>query len=270
MGFGHVGKTIKPGCEIAVLPGLDQAEMAFRQSERRIARNGANDGHTQFGNGVGDHLMVSRAADAIEHNAGNANIRIVGGKAAHHGRSRLRLGRDIEHQQHRQFQPRGKVRRGAATAGDAGHAVEQAHGAFNDEDFRVTRGIGHQRIDQRRRHRPAVEIDAASAGCGGVERAIDVIGPGFRRAHRHAAAGEGFENAQGNDGLAGTRTRRRNQQRARGHEAVLLERFPIQLAQKFVMAGPVPAIHVFPAAMLARRGCPGRMREDALRAFARA
>jgi hypothetical protein len=34
----------------------------------------------------------------------------------------------------------------------------------------------------------------------------------------------------------------------------------------FVMAGPVPAIHIFLAAMFARRGCPGTTNFDALRA----
>jgi hypothetical protein len=46
---------------------------------------------------------------------------------------------------------------------------------------------------------------------------------------------------------------------------------PFSVFESFsVMAGLVPAIHVFLGKIQQSRGCPGHLREDALRAFARA
>ena len=44
-----------------------------------------------------------------------------------------------------------------------------------------------KRVQQRRRHRPAVEIDARGPGRGGMEGRIDVVRPGLGGADRDAA-----------------------------------------------------------------------------------
>ena len=98
-----------------------------------VARDRAEDGNAERGDGVGHELQMPLAADAIEHDAADPHVRIVRGEAAHQGRRRLRLARNVDDEQHRQSKSRGKVCRRAAAAGRAGDAVEQAHGAFDDE-----------------------------------------------------------------------------------------------------------------------------------------
>ena len=124
-----------------MLVRLHQAEMAFRQGQRRIARHRAEHRDAERRDGVGDERAMALAADAVEHHAGDAHARIVGRKAAHHGGRGLRLPGDIEHQQHRQTEPRREVGGRAARAPAApGDAVEQAHDAFDDEQVRGSRG----------------------------------------------------------------------------------------------------------------------------------
>ena len=67
-------------------------------------------------------------------------------------------------------------------------AVEQAHDAFDDENVRAGCGLRGQRVEQRARHRPAVEIDARRAGRRGMERRIDIVRPGLGGAHARCRA----------------------------------------------------------------------------------
>ena len=59
------------------------------------------------------------AGDAIEDDAGDAHRRIVCRKTVHHGRGRLRLPRNIDHQHDRQTKMRGKIGGRAAPAAGA-------------------------------------------------------------------------------------------------------------------------------------------------------
>ncbi len=158
-------------------------------------------------------------ADAVEDDAGDAHGRIVRGKAAHHGRRRLRLPRHVEHQHDRQDRNARRDRRSRRAGRRRRRAVEQAHDAFDDENIGVVGGLRGERIEQCRRHRPGIEIDARRAGGGGMERRIDVIGPGFRRAHRDAAPGERREQRERHRRLAGAGMRRGDDEPARGHDA---------------------------------------------------
>ncbi len=58
MALGHRGETIDQCGEIGMLAGLDQAEMTFRQSERRFARHRAEHRNAERRDGVGDQRAV--------------------------------------------------------------------------------------------------------------------------------------------------------------------------------------------------------------------
>src|SRR5262249_19654956 len=76
--------------------------------------------------------------------------------------------------------------------------------------------------EQRRRHGPAVEIDAGRTGSGRVERRIDIVGPRFRGAYGETAPLQCCKNTQRHDGLAGTRARCRDDEAARHHRLTSL------------------------------------------------
>ena len=113
----HVGEAVEPRGEVGVLGGLHQAEMAFRRREAGIALHGAEHRHSRRRHRIGDERLMARAADPVEHDARDPHRRIVGRKPARHRSGRLRLAGHVEHEQHRQAEPRGKVGRRAAAAG---------------------------------------------------------------------------------------------------------------------------------------------------------
>ena len=89
-------------------------------------------------------------------------------------------------------------------------------------------GVGDQRVDQRRRHRPAVEIDALGAGRRGMERGIDVVRSGLRRAHRDALPPQRAEQAERDQRLARAGARRRDDQAACAHRAASISATSLQ------------------------------------------
>ena len=217
MSFRHGGEPLDEPVQVGMLTGLHQAEMTLRQSERRLARDGAEHGNAERVDGVGDQRAVPLAGDAIENDAGDAHGGIVRRKSAHQGGSRLRLPRHVEHQHHWQIKMRGKIGGGAAPAAGAGRAVEQSHHAFDDKNIRVARRLRGQGVEQRCRHRPGIEIDARRADGGGVESRIDIIRPGFGRAHGNAAPRERRQDSERDSGLAGAGMRRGDDEPARRH-----------------------------------------------------
>ncbi len=58
MALGHRGEAIDQRGKIGMLAGLHQAEMAFRQRQRRLARHGAEHGNAERGDRVGDQRAV--------------------------------------------------------------------------------------------------------------------------------------------------------------------------------------------------------------------
>src|SRR5215472_11080503 len=115
---------------------------------------------------------------------------------------------------------RGEIGRGAAATGNAWGAVEQAHNAFDDEYVGVRRSLCRQRVEQARRHRPGIQINARRAARGAVERRIDVIRPGLGGAHVVPALLQRCEQRQHHRGLAGAGLRRRDDESARTHAEV--------------------------------------------------
>src|SRR5262245_9162326 len=96
MALGDFGETRQPLDEVAMLVCLHQPEMPLGQDEIGVTRDRAEDGNAERGDGVGDESHMPFAANAIEHDAADPHLRIVGGEAAHQGRRRLRLARDID------------------------------------------------------------------------------------------------------------------------------------------------------------------------------
>jgi len=87
-------------------------------------------------------------------------------------------------------------------------AVEQAHGAFDRQQLCAGGRVVHQRIEQRGRHRPAVEIDARPLGRRFVKGRIDIVRPDFGGLDRDSAPLQRGEQGDCDGGLAGARARR--------------------------------------------------------------
>ena len=169
-----------------MLAGLHQTEMPFGKDQCCIARDRTEHGQTEHGDGLAGQPRVARTADLVEDHAADAHICIVRHEAARHGRGGLRLRGHVEHQNHGETIACGKIGAGAGAASLTLDAVEQPHGTFDDGDV-CGACFHHQRVKQGRPHRPAIQIDAAAAGCRSVKGGIDEIRAGLGRTHAHAA-----------------------------------------------------------------------------------
>ena len=163
VGFGRRGEAIDQCGEVGMFAGLHQAKVPLRQCESRFSRQRAEDRNIKRGDCVGNECAVPLTADAIKNDTGDADARVVRGKAAHHCRGRLCLPRDIDHQHNRQSKVRGKVG-GRATPsrrrGCIGSAIEQTHDAFDDDEVCAIARLVRKRVEKFSRHGPAIDIDA--------------------------------------------------------------------------------------------------------------
>ena len=204
MALRQVGEAIETRGKIGVLAGLHQAEMALGQCQRLVARQRADDRHVQRGDGVGHQHPVPFAADAVEHDAERC-----GPRGRDRAKPRTTAAAVCACAATSSTRSTGRPKRAARSAvaperpGNPGDAVEQAHDAFDHQDLGVARRIGRERIEQRRRHRPAVEIDARRAGRGGMERGIDVVRACLGGPHRDAAPRQRRQQRKRDRGLAG-------------------------------------------------------------------
>ena len=194
--------------------GLHETEMALRQHQRFVARDRAQHRDAERLEGVRDQRAVPVAAQLVEHDAAEAHRRIVRGKARRDRRRRLRLARNIEHQQHRQAQARGEVRRRAGAAGVPGTPSNRPIAPSTTSTSARCAASAISASISVGRHRPGVEIDALAAGRGGMKRRVDVVGARFRRAHRDALPPQRAEQAERDRRLARARARRRDDQAA--------------------------------------------------------
>ena len=117
MACGDFGEPREPLREVAMLVCLHQTEMPLGQDEIGGARDRAEDGNAERGDGVGHELHMPLAAGAIEHDAADPHLGVVGGESAHQGRRRLRLARNVDDEHDRQAETRGEIRGGAACGG---------------------------------------------------------------------------------------------------------------------------------------------------------
>src|SRR6516165_4071038 len=215
--FCRRGEPFDQRGQIGMLGGLHQAEMPLRQGKRGIARHRAKDGKPDGVDGAGNERTMPLARRAIENNTGDFHGRIVRGKTARYGGRRLRLSCDIEYQHHGQIEMCGEIGGRAASAGACRRAVEQAHDAFDHENVCAVRGAGGQRIEQRLRHGPGIEIDDRVSASRGVKRRIDIVRTRFRRADFQATPLERCHKRERYRGFAGAGLRRGDDQATRGH-----------------------------------------------------
>ena len=217
--FGQVGEPIETARQVVMLGGLNKAEVPLGQTDGVVARQRAHDRHAELRDRIGHQQAMAVAADAVEHDTRDTDVGIVRTEAPHHRRRGLRLRRYVEHEQHRKSKPGGEIggRSGATTR--TRHAVEQPHDAFDDQQFAMSRGFGQQPVQERRRHRPGIEIESAGTGGRGMKCRIDVIGAGLGGAHGDAPSFQRGEKPERHRGLARSRARSRDDEAPRGHRA---------------------------------------------------
>ena len=217
--FGQVGEPIETARQVVMLGGLDKAEVPLGQADGVVARQRAHDRHAELRDRIGHQQAMAVAADAVEHDARDTDVGIVRTEAPHHRRRGLRLRRYVEHEQHRKSKSGGEIGGRAGAATRTRHAVEQPHDAFDDQQLAMSRGFGQQPVEERRRHRPGIEIESAGAGGRGMKGRIDVIGAGLGGAHGDAPSFQRGEKPERDRGLARSRARSRDDEAARGHRA---------------------------------------------------
>ena len=67
----HVGQPVEMRHQVGMLAGLDQAEMALGQRQRRVAQDRADDRQADRLDGVARQPAVALAAQPVEHHAGD-------------------------------------------------------------------------------------------------------------------------------------------------------------------------------------------------------
>ena len=217
--FRQVGEPIEATRQVVMLAGLDKAEVPLGQADGVVARQRAHDRYAELRDRIGHQPAMALAPDAVEHDAADADCRIVRTEPPHHRGRGLRLRRYVEHEQHGESKSGGEVSRRAGAAARTGHAVEQPHDAFDDQQFAVPGGLGEEPVEERGRHCPGIEIETTDAGGCGMKGRIDVIGAGLGGAHGDPPSFQRGEKPECDRGLARSRARSRDDQAARGHRA---------------------------------------------------
>ena len=117
-----------------VLHRLHQAEVAFRQDEALGARQAARHRHVRDRQRarLAQQRRMPLAADAVEDDGGDRDVRPMGREAADDGRRARRLRAHVDDQHHRPADHPGEI--GGRALADGG-PVEQAHDPFADDDF---------------------------------------------------------------------------------------------------------------------------------------
>ena len=183
--------------ERRMLACLHQPEMPLRQRQRGIARDGAEHRQADRRDGVAAIRRCRVAGDLVQDHAGDAHSRIVQREAARHGGAGLRLAADVEHQQHRQPEPRGQVGRRAGAARRRSHAVEQAHRTFDHQQLAAA----------------AARAASVSSRPGGIAQLSRFV-PGDGRRPRHGTPGRCSRGRTWPSRTAIPRRRRRRSARA--------------------------------------------------------
>ncbi|QTK80233.1 hypothetical protein AT6N2_C2658 [Agrobacterium tumefaciens] len=191
----HIRQPFDVGFNFRMFAGLYQPQMSFRKDERRVSQHTSGDGKADLFDSLRAQRPVSFAARPVQHNGGHGHRRIVVGKAMSNGGRRLRLAGHIQHQKHGNAEEPRQIRRRSGAIFRSRDAVEQAHGAFNENKLRIPCLFGKQIAQQVRLHGPAIEIKARCACRKSVEPRIDVIRAGLDAAHLDAASGKSAKQA---------------------------------------------------------------------------
>ncbi len=159
--FGGAGDE---GVEVGTFLRLDQTQVAGGVGEVGEAREAAQDGEAGGGEGAAEHGLVTRAAHAVEDDPGDADLRVVAGKALCQRSDRLRHAGGVDDEDDGEAEDAGEVGGGAAALGRG--AVEEAHRAF-DQEGAVACG---EVCDAGGGHGPGVEVEAGAGAGGFVKR----------------------------------------------------------------------------------------------------
>ena len=81
---------------------LHEPEMAFRQGQRRVAQDRADNGNAERLDGIARQPPVALAAQPVEDDAGDADIGIISSETLGKRCRRLRLARYVEDKHDRQ------------------------------------------------------------------------------------------------------------------------------------------------------------------------
>ena len=256
MGLDEVGHRLEPRLERFDFPGLDKPQVPLGQSNAIVSRQRADDRDPDRLDRLDCKPAVTFAADAIDDDAGQAQALVVEAHALDHGGGRLRLAGNIEDEQDRHAERGGDIGRGAASTWWRRYAVEQPHRGFAERQRPSGRGLGRERLQKFRPHRPGIEIDAFAAGRDGVKRRINVIGTGFQTDDRDAPPPERPEETERQSRLAAARTGRGDHEPASHGDAR-----PVPLSARrhgrsaILSAWLVPAIPAVPRGEEAKGCC---------------
>jgi hypothetical protein len=180
--------------------GRGEAEVAFGDGERGVAREPTNDWNAgdPFDGGAAD-LGVGGAGDAIQDDGADPGVGISGVKAVHDGGGRLGHRVGIDDEDDRRAEERGAVG-GRATGVRAGASIEETHHAFDDGDVGLSLAGGAAVEDAEEGifvEEPAVERAARAAGGASVVRGVDVIGAELEGRDAEAALEEAAHDTDG-------------------------------------------------------------------------
>src|ERR1019366_4949874 len=101
MGADKSGDFIEPGVEAAGFTGLHETQMAFRQADIFVARQGPQNGDSEGLDGSARKATMARACNSIQDHPGDFYARVETGAAMHNGCRCLRLSAGVEHEQDR-------------------------------------------------------------------------------------------------------------------------------------------------------------------------
>ena len=198
-GIGNRGDA-RPGRRRFV--GRHQAEVALDDAELRIVEHGAEHRHVGVVLDDGAQLgFVARAAEAVEDDAGDADVAIEGLVAEDQRGDAARHAARIQHQHDGQVEQPGQ-RRIAVAAGEVEPVVE-ALVALDEGNVRV-RAVTGEGVDQlvMRLH---VEVQVAAGAAAGQAQPdrVDVVGALLEGLHGEAASAQGGGQAEAEGRLAG-------------------------------------------------------------------
>ncbi len=173
--------------------------MALRHGQCLAPRQDGEDGEPQRLQRGAQKRLVPRAADAVEREPAEAQARPVVAKTPHQRRHGLRLLGAVHHEEDRQAEHVGKVRRRARAVR---RPVEEAHHALHHQ--RLASRLG-EIADQGGAHGIGVEIDRRASGGGGVEGRVDIVRPRLGRRDRQPPPPRPAQEREGDKRLAAAR-----------------------------------------------------------------
>ncbi len=193
------------------LVGRHQAEMALDDAHARVVGHRADHGHVGVVLDHGAQLgLVAAAAQAVEDDAGDADVPVEGLVAEDQRRDAARHAARVEHQHHRQRQQVGQG--GIAVGAVEVEAVVEALVALDQADVgvrAVARELGPDLVIRRQEE---IEVAAGAAGGQAEPERIDVVRSLLERLHRESARPQRRGEADTDSGLAGRLVGGRNEE----------------------------------------------------------